>query len=431
MKNTMEYTFDHFLMERWGEDSDGDDLETRRLKAFHRFWHTVRFKKIASRQTIKKWFALDGFSLPSRDHILRLGLTLYFSVEETEQYLTYGISEPRLQVNDYKEFAAMYCLDHKLGYSEYETMVSFYELETENGGEIRQTAHTDRILDLYRQVRKYGRNEFAVWMCKNAELFKGYSRTTYDYFCSLMDESLLFFREEMQEILERTLSETDFDTWAAEQGIPKEERRLAIRRYVKNRQRGKHKFLSKPLQREIRELYLFAYSSQNRLCDLLIALGMDSGFDRGDWEEIRLTNRKYISDLLSVSLQKRRQMELHRDLIRLKKREEAGEAVKEERKRIRRALTMQSQRVRIISRSDLLLLIQYVMAKRYQRELEEQERDFDRDEAKEQFINFANTILLSCGMREMDEQYRLDAALLSCIRTDEVLLLSELLQDDF
>lgn len=431
MKNTMEYTFDHFLMERWGEDSDRDDLEMRRLKAFHRFWHTVRFKKIASKQTIKKWFALGGVSLPSRDHILRLGLSLYFSVEETEQYLTYGISEPRLQVNDYKEFAVMYCLDHKLGYSEYEMLVAFYELETENGGEIRQTAHTDRILDLYWQVREYGRNEFAVWMCQNAELFKGYSRTTYDYFCSLMDESLLFFREEMTELLERTLAETDFDRWIAEQGIPKEERRLAIRRYVKNRRRGKRHFLSKPLQREIRELYLFAYSSQNRLCDVLIALGMDSGFERGEWEEIRLTSRKYISDLLSVSLQKRRQMELNRDLIRLKKREEAGESVKEERKKIRRALTMQTQRVRIISRSDLLLLIQYVTAKRYQKELEEQERGFERDEAKERFINFANIILSRCGMRLLDERYRLDAILLSCIRTDEMLLLSELLQYDF
>lgn len=105
--------------------------------------------------------------------------------------------------------------------------------------------------------------------------------------------------------------------------------------------------------------------------------------------------------------------------------------VSEERKMLRRALTMQTQRVRMITRSDLLLLTQYVAGERYNEEINEQAKEFDREEAKEYFIYFANTILSSCKMRLLDERYRLDNELLSCFREDEMILLSKLLQGDF
>lgn len=431
MENSSYYTFKHFLLEKWGKPGEGDTEEKRREKAFQRFSHAVRNKHIASKQTMRKWFSLNGCSLPSREHILRLGLELGMSVKETEEYLTYGISEPQLQVNDYMEFAAMYCLEHKLGYLEYESIIEFYELETENDTEIRQTNHTERMLNLYQEVKDYEKKAFMIWMCQNSELFKGYSKTTYDCFCSLVEECLLSFREQNKNALENTLLKTDFSEWAAAQEIPEEDRLQAIPRYVKNRKRGKRHTLSKELQREIREDYLFAYSSQDRLCDLLIVLWEERIPKKIDMQEIRLTNRKYISELLSISLQKKRQMEMKRELIRLKKREEAGEVVSEERKMLRRALTMQTQRVRMITRSDLLLLTQYVAGERYNEEINEQAKEFDREEAKEYFIYFANTILSSCKMRLLDERYRLDNELLSCFREDEMILLSKLLQGDF
>lgn len=433
------YTFEDFLLERWGEAADGPGREEKRQKAFRRFWREVRHKKVASRQTVKKWFSLTGHSVPSRDHILRIGMALHLSVEETEQYLKYGISDSKLQVNDYMEFAAMYCLDHRLEYSEYEAIIEFYEQETDDGREIRQTAHTDRILKQYETVRDYERDDFLVWMCRNAELFKGYSRVTYDLFRSLLKESQDYFRAEVKESLWRTLSlDTDFFDWCSEQGISGEEQNNAIPRYVKNRKRGKHRSLDEKWQTEIRSLYVLAYSSQDRFSDLLIALGTkqeEEGKNKKEgkaegWEDIGIKSKKYISELLSVSLQKKKEMDLRRQLLRLKKQEEAGEPVSNERRKVRRELTMQTQRVHTVTRSDLLLLMQYVSGERYKKEIEENGSEFDPEEAKRQFVEFSNTVLSGCGMRLLDERYRLDANLLACFEGEDIKLLAEKLEEE-
>lgn len=427
------YTFEDFLLERWGEAADGPEREEKRQKAFQRFWKEVRHKNIASRQTVKKWFSLAGRSVPSRNHILRIGMALHLSVEETEEYLKYGISDSELQVNDYMEFAAMYCLDHQLDYSEYEAIIEFYEQETDDGREIRQTTHTDRILKQYETVRNYERDDFLVWMCQNAELFKGYSRVTYDLFRSLLEESQDFFRVEVKESLRRTLSlNTDFFDWCSEQGIPEEEQDNAIPRYVKNRKRAKHRSLDEKWQNEIRSLYVLAYSSQDRFCDLLTALGTKPEEEEKTegWEDIGLKSKKYISELLSVSLQKKKEMDLRRQLLRLKKQEEAGEPVSNERRKVRRELTMQTQRVHTVTRSDLLLLMQYVSGERYKKEIEENGSEFDPEEAKRQFVEFSNTVLDGCGMRTLDERYRLDANLLACFEGEDVKLLAEKLEEE-
>lgn len=433
------YTFEDFLLERWGEAADGPGREEKRQKAFQRFWKEVRHKKVASRQTVKKWFSLAGRSVPSRNHILRIAMALHLSVEETEQYLKYGISDSELQVNDYMEFAAMYCLDHQLDYSEYEAIIEFYEQETDDGREVHQSTHTDRILKQYETVRNYGRDDFLVWMCKNAKLFKGYSRVTYKLFCSLLKESRHFFRAEVKDSLWQTLSlNTDFFDWCSEQGIPEEERENAIPRYVKNRKRGKHRSLDEKWQNEIRSLYVLAYSSRDRFCDLLTALGTkpeeggknkEKGKAEG-WEDIGIKSKKYISELLWVSLQKKKEMDLRRQLLRLKKQEEEGEPVSNERRKVRRELTMQTQRVHTVTRSDLLLLIQYVSGERYKKEIKENRSGFDPEEAKRQFVEFSNTVLDGCGMRPLDERYRLDANLLACFEGDDVKLLAEKLEEE-
>lgn len=428
------YTFEEFLLEHWGEEEDGFELGEKRQKAFQRFWKAIRHKHVASRQTVKKWFSLTGHSVPSRDHILCIGMALHLSVEETEQYLKYGISDSKLQVNDYMEFAAMYCLDHRLGYSEYEAIIEFYELQTEDGLEIRQTAHTDQIMSQYEKIRNYERDEFLVWMCQHAELFKGYSRMTYDLFDDLLNECLQFFRMEVKESLWQTLSlNTDFFQWCAEQGISEGEREGAVPRYVKNRQRGKLRHLDEEWQREIRSLYVLGYSSQDRVCDLLTALRINQEAEdekSQGWEDIDMKSKKYISELLSVSLQKKREMDLRRQLIRLKKQEEAGESVSGEKRKLRRALTMQAQRVHTVTRSDLLLLMQYVSGERYKKEIEENGSQFDPEEAKRQFVEFSNTVLDGCGMRPLDERYRLDANLLACFEGEDVKLLVEKLEEE-
>ncbi len=56
---------------------------------------------------------------------------------------------------------------------------------------------------------------------------------------------------------------------------------------------------------------------------------------------------------------------------------------------------------------------------------------YDQKEARQAFISLADTILTSCDMREINEQYRLDHLILSGITNEEVILLGDLLDLDF
>lgn len=100
---------DTFLIRKWSgkKDLDIPYLENDREKAYHNFYQKVREDRIANRQTIRRWFGLNGHSIPCREHIFRMAFSLGLSAGETEEYLRYGISEPGFQINDYSECIIM------------------------------------------------------------------------------------------------------------------------------------------------------------------------------------------------------------------------------------------------------------------------------------------------------------------------------------
>ena len=103
-------------------------------------------------------------------------------------------------------------------------------------------------------------------------------------------------------------------------------------------------------------------------------------------------------------------------------------SVKDAKKCLEKRRTVQGQRVRNIRRSDLLILLQYISQKKYFDRISEHDRGYSGEDAREEFIELANTVLESCGMRPIDPRYRLDYILLSCFEKDEVFLFAEIFE---
>ena len=169
---------DVFLIHRWSSKKNIKPPYSNevRQEAYMNFYKKVKKYKIANRQTIRRWFGLDGMTIPGREQIIQIAFALGLSSEEAEEYLRFGISEPGFQVNDYSECIAMYCLDHKLDRDTYVVMVEFYERHSARDITLQQTAHTDMLRQEYNRQKELSKEEFLVWMCKNCGLFKGYLR---------------------------------------------------------------------------------------------------------------------------------------------------------------------------------------------------------------------------------------------------------------
>ena len=108
-----------------------DTKDEIRHTAYLNFYKQIKSFKVASRQTIQRWFGIGGFAVPSRRQLLSCTLFLHFSLEETQDYLLHYLSQWDLQVNDYEEMICMYCLENQLGYDSFEFMVHFFETHTD------------------------------------------------------------------------------------------------------------------------------------------------------------------------------------------------------------------------------------------------------------------------------------------------------------
>ena len=186
------------VSERSGQnpaDTAATDISDElRQEAYLNFYRQVKPFKLASRQTIQRWFGIGGYAVPHRRQILELALNLHFSLDETEDYLLHGLSQWNLQVNDYEEMLCMYCLENGQDPETYRFMVDFFETHTDQELRPLQTARTDLLQKSYATKKSLSVREFLVWMCHNAELFKGYSMTVYSYYVSLLNEAFQYYQ---------------------------------------------------------------------------------------------------------------------------------------------------------------------------------------------------------------------------------------------
>lgn len=419
---------DTFFLGKWcGVPRDRLISEGMKKKAIQKFYEKIKKEKVASRPTVQKWFGINGEKKPTRTQVLKVSFALKYAAEECNDCLLHGISEPELQVNDYVEFIAMYCLDHHLSYQDYDKMLAFFEQHYSEQIEFRQTTHTEKLKQCYRELREAGKEEFLLWMCQHMDLFKGYSKVTQDYFVRLMDSVYDCIRTKIRGDMQDLLVDTGFLTWARTNHIREEQYKEAIVRYAKNELR--HTGISDDRKKELNEMRYFAsiiYSSRSYMKHILVELcrqvtdetEVELDFEFSELKkELKKMDAAYISNLLTVAEQKE-------ETLRLSKEKRSSEG--EKRDTIEKKLSRQKQRVKQIQRKDLLIPAQYICQSRY---IKSHGELYDREEAQREFVDFADPIMEACGMRPINPEYELDYILLQCYGEWDMGLFAEVFEE--
>ena len=136
--------------------------------------------------------------------------------------------------------------------------------------------------------------------------------------------------------------------------------------------------------------------------------------------ELRRVDKKYISELLNSAVLREKQMVLQMEL--------AAETDESIRKAKERELKKFKQRIHMIQRSDLLVLVQYVIYRRMIEISELYDQPYNFKVARYEFCELADGIMEMCGMRAVDDSYMLDHVLLSCFAEDDMYLFLEVIE---
>ena len=421
--------FDDFLLKKWGE---GSRRECDREKAYKLFYEKVKDDHIANRQTIRRWFGLGGtHSVPSRKYIFKIALAADLCVEETSEYLQYGISQPDFQDNDYQEFIIRYCLDHRLGLEKCRNMIHFYETKSQYTGAWEQIPCTDWLREQYALIQEYPPEEFLVWMHKHQKYFKGYSLTLLNCYQRMVEECQLLLRKDVREVLAGMLRQVGFYDWLSETKHISLYDETDIQRFLKNRLRSRTAPMNRQEAQEIRSLTAVVYSDHDRICDLIAELySTMPGWEKNNGKypiynaldkDVKKVDRKYVSELMNIASLKEKQMILQMEIAREK--DERAKRNKE------KALNKFKQRIHLIQRSDILVLAQYIIYKKTMDELNVPDKLYNAETAKQEFCEYTNGILEMCGMRKIDETYMLDRVLLACFGDEDMYLFIEVVEE--
>ncbi len=463
--------FDTFMIKKWYKDSiEGEITEAIRQKAYKRFYNKIKKSNVASKKTVEKWFGIGGESMPNRKQIINLAFALNLDADGLNDYLVNGISEPEIQVNDFEEYIAMYCLDNGIGKEVYLNMINIFEKHYQLNMELSKTAHTNELKNQYEKLKKCSGEDFLLWICENIELFKGYSITTYNYFDNLMDKVYSYIQNDMRDRMFFEISETPFFAWCKQNKITPEHYAKAIPTFIKNelRKKGTSETYADILK-EIRYYYIFVYSSRRYTREVITELYLDNYSDEGYLEELlseyddesrnvimkiknelKKTDAAYVSNLLNIATQKEEELQISKALHELselksgaecpkwirelissksdekKKKDAKNEySIEEANEKLKYLMKRKSQRVKQIQRKDLLIPIQYITQKEYM--IKHRER-YNMEEARREFMDYANAILGVCGMRLINPEYQLDYLLLECFAKDEMCLFAEVFE---
>lgn len=426
--------FDDYITRKWCDCRPNEEItDDDRSHAYKNLYQEIKSAQIANRQTVRKWFGIGGScSIPSRENVLKIALATKMSVQETTEYLQYGISQPGLQENDYREFIIMYCLEHQCGLEKCQRMIEYYEQKSQFAGKWEQTSRTSWLHNQYDVVKGYTPEELLIWMHKNQKYFKGYSMTVLNCYRRLIEKCLTIFRSETQAVLVRALQKEGFFEWLRANDMGENYTNVEIERFVKNKLRSRKEPITPQSAKEIRDMVTIVYASHDRISDLVVEIySTMPGRKKNngnfmiynaleDQNQIKRVDNKYISELLNIAILKEKQMVLQMEI--------AKESNEQLRKEMQKELKKMKQRVHLIQRSDLLVLTQYIV---YQKMVEEigQDKVYHAESARKEFREYADRILEVCGMRKFDESYMLDFVLLSCFDQEEMYLFGDVIEE--
>lgn len=436
--------FDRFLIRRMGYELKGspEQQEAARKQAYLTFLHRISKENPASLPTIRRWFGIYDFTAPSREQIFRIAFALELGLQETEEYLVQGLRAPSFQINDYSEMIAMYCLEHRRGYAEYQSMVLEYEGSLQRQQEISRESNTQWLFRQFEFVKQYDEEQFMRWMWENAGIFKGYSMTVQEYLDKYREHVVEYMRTDTKKRLELLLSETGYAAWRKKRiHATGEKEGQLIRKYIKWDARNKKSEIPEHLGKNIVELTKLAYSEGGMNARLLSELFAHPKYSAPKPEgvpdhTIRAVSGKYLSDLFHIperneirirtrqAIQELKRLDRNADcpdyiLNIIKEYDRRGLCVADVGEVLEWLEEFDSEGRRrrlIVKRDDLLPMILYVAQQRYLKE----GGAYCCEAARKVFTDLANATLIACNMAPLDENYIYDMILLACFQEEEM-----------
>lgn len=450
------HRFDTFIIRYMGFECEGGQPdEGLRKEAYHEFLHRQNERRCASLPTIRRWFGISSYRMPTREQIYQICFALKLQTAETEQFLKEGIGEPSFQINDYHEMIAMYVLENRLGAEKYESLLNEYEKKIFHNKEVssEETDHvsTRWLFQQFENIKSIPEGDFLCWMWEHTDSFKGYSKTVQDYLELYRKKVVEYVRMEVKERLKLLLSETEYPMWRERKRVGNKNEGERIKRYLAADVRRKDPEISEGLRKNILELTNIAYSERGYNSQMISEL-----FE--PWNRVRVNQRgilprqsvkimsgKYVSDLFNIPARSEQAMKIRKAVSRLDQmepvdalpedlaglvKEYSGEAISEvaaakefledyERENKRRRL--------LVQRNDLLPLIFHVSQQDYIHENKEKQVSYEAESAKKRFVDLANTTLLACNMEPVNSSYLFDAILLACFQKDEMYTYADVL----
>lgn len=448
---------DFFFVRYMLGDEDAAVTPEARRRAYKEFRKRSGEREFASVPTMQKWFGIDGCARPRRNQIYEIIFYLNLGVDELVSFLTLGLREPSVQINDHTEAIFVYGLENGLGYEECMEMIKDFEQCMEDDIEICHSQSTQELLEQFQKKKGLPKSEFMGWMTEHAGAFKGYSNTSLDYLLKYKRTICKSVRQDMKEYLKELLEETAYDAWQRKRRFRHETEGDSVRKFI-----YANRNLDDAYRKEILRLVQCVYFEEDTNVRLLSAVFSTTQYrgerfwNLGKWERLCRMTEKHLSDLLNVATQKERDIRMaHAEAVLRRKKEEDGNAGSPEwiadliseydSGALQRSATKQftvkealyfveayrkehRRRCVMVQRSDLLPFVLYVAQHRYLESIEYETANYVSEDAKREFTVLADQTLAACSMAKLSEKYELDSMLLACFQEDEMYSYSEMLE---
>lgn len=440
--------FDIFLVGKMLGVEAKNYTEEERREAYHIFRQKTNHYGFASLPTMKRWFGIGGIAKPKRVVIFEMAIIMGMSEEELQEYLSQGLREHFVQINDYQEMIFFYALMHHMSIDNCYEMMEKYESKLDCAIEILHTYSTMELAKQFQVKKDLTLDEFMCWMTENAGIFKGYSNTTLNYLIKYRRIILREVRNDMKGVLWEQLSQTNYEAWKKRPLRKMLEEGEMIRKFIYY-----NKNISDSQRKELLKLVQCVYFEDETNVRLLAAV---YSIQHSKWkikkaDEKSVLHRmteKRLSDLLNISVQKERELRLaqaERELSRMEKgedpcptklqelikgyNEEAKvDCIDEARKWVQEARSEQGRRCVQVARGDLLPLVLHVAQHRYLESIQGNMESYDWKKAQAEFIELADQTMVACNMAKISTQWELDSILLACFQPDDLFSYADALE---
>ncbi len=420
---------------------ENTNLRKEALKEFRKRTNNYPF---ASYPTIQKWFGINGYAKPGRMQIFEMAFVLHLDGNVVNDMLTRGLQEPMIQVNDYQEAICLYGLEHGLSWEETQAMIGEFHKNMEQNISIRHSQSTSDLLREFQLKKNLSKESFLEWMAANAEAFKGYSNTTLNYLKKYKRIIWKNLRMDAKSCLEEQLLDTDYAVWREKQHFLRKTEGEWIRKFI-----YKTDSLPQKTRKEILDLTSLVYFEEETNVRVLAEIFSTLEPKRNSQgQSLRFMTEKYLSDLLNIATQKERDIRTAQLEVWLEEFSDTEPCPKwmmdivkecdisvktdkttifEVKEWVKRYRKEHKRRLVQIDRSDLLPMIHYVAQNQYMKTVESNEDSYDKEAAKQYFIELADQTLSACCMARFSENYEMDYVLSSCFQEEECFSYSDAL----